>query len=123
MPKLLRKERVSSKVLVRIHCSNPQLLLKKIKAKSTQKKPLGKIKTWKYEDGIFEYDAKQYKDKARIAIRIINKLIVVKLTWLEESEPSQLVKGIFIGRFIQMFLGHFTRHDFDHFYVKPFDFS
>jgi hypothetical protein len=63
-------------------------------------------------DGDFRYLAQQYDGVAWVCPAPGTGVIELKLVWPEGAEPPQEVKGVFIGRFIEMVVGHFTSVDF-----------
>lgn len=88
-------------------------LLKSIKVKIDQKEEEGKIKTWAYDgDGDFKYLAGQYEGAAWIRPLVVEGALNLKLLWKKGSEPSKEIKAIYLARFIEMIVGHFSAADF-----------
>ena len=77
------------------------------------KEAKGKIKTWECDqDGDFRYLVQQYDGLAWIRPEVMADQLKLKLVWPKNAEPTQDLKGIFFGRFIEMILGHFSSADF-----------
>lgn len=91
----------------------PAKLLADMKARMSQKEAKGKIKTWECDqDGDFRYLVQQYDGLAWIRPEVMADQLKLKLVWPKNAEPTQDLKGIFFGRFIEMILGHFSSADF-----------
>lgn len=88
---------------------DPTKLLADMKARMSQKEAKGKIKTWECDqDGDFRYLVQQYDGLAWIRPEVAAGVLRLKLVWPKDAEPTQDLKGIFFGRFIEMILGHFA---------------
>jgi hypothetical protein len=94
---------------VRVFCTNPELLLKQIKAGIIE----GTIQTWSLDkDGDFTHSPTQWKYKAWLRPRIGQGVLVFRILGPTSTKMSKEVYAIYHGRFIEMLLAHFdTKFD------------
>lgn len=95
---------------IEIHTSDPSGLWKKIKKDIEDKK----IKTWMIvqDSGNTEYlthSPDQWVKKALLHPTTTNNptRLMFTVTWFSNSEPTEYIKGLYIGRFTEELLEHY----------------
>jgi hypothetical protein len=74
-----------------------------------------KIKTWiirKDSSGnrFLTHKPEQWYDLALIGFDATSNQLEARITWWKDKEPSEDVKGYYLGRFVEILMVHFNRY-------------
>lgn len=97
---------------IEIHSSNPTALLTKIKKDIKDEK----VQTWGVvydanKDEFFTHTPDQWLKKALLkpTISTVPNRLILTVTWYTNSVPNEYTKGLYIGRFTEQLLEHYSK--------------
>jgi hypothetical protein len=91
---------------VQVYCKDPRGLLRSIRDAIRD----GKIDTWKLDtDGDFTHSPVQWAYLAWMHPKIFDDHITFNILGRKSEKMSNVVYGVYHGRFIEMLLSHFDR--------------
>lgn len=94
-----------TKNTVKIATADPASLLAQIKKEIDD----GKIDTWSYDkDGDFTHIPDQWDKKAWLRPSVGTGALELTIVWPKNSEQDPAIAGVFLGRFIEMLVVHFS---------------
>lgn len=95
---------MATKTSVQVATTNPTALLDRIKKDIDD----SKIETWAYDsEGDFTHTADQWDKKAWLRPSISGTTLELKIVWPKDSPQDAAVRGVYLGRFIEMLVTHF----------------
>jgi len=101
---------MSTKNAVKVSTSDPRSLLKQIRQEIDD----GNIDTWSYDaDGDFTHNPDQWMGKAFLQPLVLAGSLELAIVWPKNSDQDPAIAGVYLGRFIEMLVVHFSA-DFMH---------
>lgn len=97
---------------IEIHSTNPIALLSKIKKDINDHK----IQTWDVvkdnnQNDYFTHNPEQWFKKALLESKTASSpsRLILTVTWFTKSIPNEYTKGLYIGRFTEQLLEHYSK--------------
>lgn len=97
---------------IEIHSSDPTALLIKMKKEMKD----GKNKTWSVvndqdKNEFFTHTPEQWFRKAllRPTTATVPNRLILRIAWYTNSVPDEYTKGLYIGRFTEQLLAHYSK--------------